>query len=123
MSIEENKSIALRMLNEAVGQGRMEVMDELLADKYVWHGPAGMVFEGREELNFSTWNRYSHKERAKKIQESWEEVEEREMPPWFYVPLHPEARLSDEDLAVLRAWGAQQVFLQEDEEDHDDDSD
>ncbi len=81
------------------------------------------VHEGREELNFSTWNRYSHKERAKKIQESWEEVEEREMPPWFYVPLHPEARLSDEDLAVLRAWGAQQVFLQEDEEDHDDDSD
>ena len=26
------------------------------------------------------------------------------MPLWYYVPLHPDARLSDADLAALRAW-------------------
>lgn len=51
------------------------------------------VHEGREELNFSTLNRYSTKQRLKKLKESREEVEEAEMPPWLYVPLHPDARL------------------------------
>ena len=62
------------------------------------------VSEAREHLNFSTWNAYDAKERAENLEEAWEEVEEGEMPLWFYVPLHPEARLSDEDKAVLRAW-------------------
>ena len=62
------------------------------------------VQEGREELNFSTWNRYSAKQRVKKINESWEEIEEGEMPPWFYVPLHPEGRLANQERDRLRAW-------------------
>jgi hypothetical protein len=62
------------------------------------------VREGREELNFSTWNRLASKKQVKAMQESWEEVEEGEMPPWFYLPPHPEARLSPEDREVLRAW-------------------
>ena len=62
------------------------------------------VHEAREEMNFSTWNAYDAKERAKKLEEVWEEVDEGEMPLWFYVPLHPEARLSDEDKSALRAW-------------------
>ena len=72
------------------------------------------VKEGREELNFSTWNRYDGKQRSKKIKESWKEVEEKEMPPWFYIPLHPEARLSDRDRQILRAWAGAQPS-----EDHD----
>ena len=64
------------------------------------------VAEGREELNFSTWNRYTQKKRDKIIKEIWEEVEEGEMPPWFYLPLHPDARLSENDHSVLRAWAA-----------------
>ncbi len=62
------------------------------------------VHEGREELNFSTWNRRSPKAQAKALHECWEEVEEGEMPLWFYVPLHPEARLSPQDMAVLKSW-------------------
>jgi hypothetical protein len=62
------------------------------------------VHEGREELNFSTWNRYSPKKRNKFIKEIWEEVQEGEMPPWFYLPLHPEASLSDQDRKALREW-------------------
>jgi hypothetical protein len=62
------------------------------------------VGEGREELNFSTWNRYNQKKRDKIMKEIWEEVQEGEMPPWFYLPLHPEARISESDRTVLRAW-------------------
>jgi len=29
------------------------------------------------------------------------------MPPWFYLPLHPGARLSEGDRAVLRDWAAE----------------
>ena len=76
------------------------------------------VREGQKELNFSTWNRYSQKTRDKKIKEIWEEVEEGEMPPWFYLPLHPESRLSDNDRAVLRAWAASVPSVSEDGKDH-----
>jgi hypothetical protein len=31
-------------------------------------------------------------------------VEEGEMPPWFYLPPHPEARITEADMAILRAW-------------------
>jgi len=68
------------------------------------------VHEGREELNFSTWNRYSPKKRNKFIKEIWEEIEEGEMPPWFYLPLHPEGSLSDQDRTLLRDW-TKSVFL------------
>lgn len=77
------------------------------------------VREGREELNFSTWNRYKPKQRAKKIKETWEEVEEGEMPPWFYLPLHPEARVSDRDRQVLRDWAAAQPSTDHEEDDDD----
>jgi len=62
------------------------------------------VSEAREHLNFSTWNRYDASERRELREEVWEEVEEGEMPLWFYTPLHPEARLSDADRATLRNW-------------------
>jgi hypothetical protein len=62
------------------------------------------VHAGRDELNFSTWNRLSTREQVEAMHESWEEVEEGEMPPWFYLPPHPEARLTPADMAVLRAW-------------------
>jgi hypothetical protein len=62
------------------------------------------VDEAREHVDFSAWNRYDPPKRAKQLEEIWEEVEEGEMPLWFYVLLHPEARLSDEDRAVLRRW-------------------
>jgi hypothetical protein len=65
------------------------------------------VQEGRAELNFSTWNQYSTQEQVKKLKESWEEVDEGEMPPWYYLPAHRDARLSAEDRALLRQWALQ----------------
>ena len=49
------------------------------------------VREGRAELNFSTWNQYSTQRQVKKLQESWKEVNEGDMPPWYkYPPAKPE---------------------------------
>lgn len=62
------------------------------------------VREGREALNFSTWNRYDTKHRLELLEESWEEVGEGEMPPWFYLPSHRDAKLSERDKSLLRTW-------------------
>jgi hypothetical protein len=66
------------------------------------------VREGREELNFSTWDQYGTKQQVKKLGESFEEVAEGEMPPWFYLPAHRDAVLSPQDIAALRNWAAAQ---------------
>lgn len=62
------------------------------------------VHEGREALNLSTWNQYTTKQQLEKLTESWDEVAEGGMPPWIYLPPHPDARLSADDRAALRAW-------------------
>jgi len=62
------------------------------------------VQEGRAELNFSTWHRYSTQQQVKKLQESWKEVSEGEMPPWYYLPVHRDGRLSDDDRTLLEQW-------------------
>jgi hypothetical protein len=64
------------------------------------------VNEGRAALNFSTWNQLSANKQTEAMRESWEEVGEGKMPTWYYVALHPEARLSPADQSVLRAWSA-----------------
>ncbi|MCA9000565.1 MAG: heme-binding domain-containing protein [Planctomycetes bacterium] len=64
------------------------------------------VEEGREHVNFSEWDKVSAKKRAKIIEECWEEVEEGEMPLAIYKPLHPEAKLTAEDLEALKGWAA-----------------
>jgi hypothetical protein len=54
------------------------------------------VDQGRRRFNLSDWG-----------QRSWdgdrmaEAVSEGEMPPWFYLPLHPQARLSDGEKQAL----------------------
>jgi hypothetical protein len=62
------------------------------------------VREGREELNFQTWSRYTAKRQRKLLKETLEEVDEGKMPLWFYLPLHPEARLSAADRDRLGRW-------------------
>ena len=47
------------------------------------------VHEGRRELNFSVWGRYSPGIRQKKLREIAQTIAEGEMPPWYYVyPMH-----------------------------------
>ena len=54
------------------------------------------TLEGRSKLNFSEWNRPQ-----KDAKDAAEEVEKGEMPLWFYVPLHPEAKLTAAEKAQL----------------------
>jgi mono/diheme cytochrome c family protein len=53
---------------------------------------------GRRHLNFSEWNQPQR--HAKDVVE---QTESGEMPPWFYLPTHPEARLTPAERAALVA--------------------
>ncbi len=67
------------------------------------------VKKGRAHMNFSEWGDSDEKERAIDKENSWEEVEKGEMPPWFYLPMHPAARLNDQKKAVLKEWFLKKV--------------
>lgn len=62
------------------------------------------VTEGREELNFSTWNDDTPEQRAKHLAQTVHELEEGDMPPLTYRLMHPEARLSPDEVASLQQW-------------------
>jgi hypothetical protein len=62
------------------------------------------VKDGRKHLNFSEWATYQPERQAKKRKEIAEEVGDGEMPMAIYVPLHPEAKLSDADKKLLVDW-------------------
>ena len=62
------------------------------------------VHEARDHLNFSTWQIYDEDERIDNLEEMWEEIEEGNMPLWYYLPLHPEANLDDRERKLLHEW-------------------
>jgi heme-binding protein len=65
------------------------------------------VKEGRREVNFSTWENYDARRRTRKLNEIAKEVREGDMPPWYYTPIHPEAKLSAGDRDKIINWTAQ----------------
>ena len=76
---------------------------------YAYVAPASWLLawdvnDARKHLDFTGWNGYDAKERRDKLEEAWEEIHEGNMPLWFYLPLHPEARLSQADKDRLREW-------------------
>jgi hypothetical protein len=62
------------------------------------------VNDGRRHLNFSEWAAYDRSKAAKKMQEIDEEVSIKAMPLSSYTLLHPEARLSDQERALVSDW-------------------
>jgi len=71
------------------------------------------VDEGREHFDVSEWGRAkNHGDEAAEM------VREGEMPPWFYLPAHPEARLSDAEKDELLR-GLVATFGDEEAEEHD----
>jgi len=60
--------------------------------------------EGREELNFSDWGTFTKKRRDHKLEEMIEEVEANEMPLPSYRYLHWDAKLDDQQIALLKKW-------------------
>lgn len=62
------------------------------------------VKDGRKHLNFSEWNLISLSKREKIMEEIWEEVEAGEMPMGTYVIMHPEAKLTADELRDIGIW-------------------
>lgn len=62
------------------------------------------VKAGRGQLNFSRWTEYNPFDRAGMLDKVCAMVTEGKMPLWPYRLLHPEARLSETDVAELCAW-------------------
>lgn len=64
----------------------------------------GHVAEGRESLNFSTWDTYPPDRAAHKLEEVVEMVEEGSMPLSSYIRMHPGADLTVEEREQILAW-------------------
>lgn len=62
------------------------------------------VEAGREQLNFSAWGDYDKSRMMDKLDGIDTEVKDGEMPISMYLPLHPEAKLSESDKKILVDW-------------------
>ena len=69
------------------------------------------VDEGREHFNVSTWGT----QKKNKGDEAAKELKSGDMPPWFYLPTHPEARLTKEQTQELIT-GLEKTFGKDDED-------
>jgi len=59
---------------------------------------------GREELNFSEWNKLDESKMEKKKKEIIEEISRDTMPMPIYLITHPSAKLSEGDKLLLKNW-------------------
>lgn len=62
------------------------------------------VNEGRENLNFSEWGRYTQSDVDGLLKQMCREVRAEVMPLSSYTPLHPGSKLSTEDVKTLCDW-------------------
>jgi len=62
------------------------------------------VKNGREELNFSEWNKLDESKMEKKKKEIIEEISRDTMPMPIYLITHSTAKLSEEDKLLLKNW-------------------
>ncbi len=65
------------------------------------------VNEGRADVNYSEWAGYPPDRQLKLLKETCKEMEEREMPPAYYLPTHKHARLTPTDVETVCAWTRQ----------------
>jgi hypothetical protein len=71
------------------------------------------VEEAQTELNFVKWNEFTRKRKLRKTEEIIEQIDNGEMPPKSYLLLHPDSKLSTEDISELKNWS--EKILNEDE--------
>jgi hypothetical protein len=62
------------------------------------------VNEGRQNLNFSEWGRYTKRDTDGLLKQICQEVKAGAMPLSSYTPLHPGSKLSAEDKKTLCDW-------------------
>ena len=68
---------------------------------------ANDVKEGRREVNFSAWEKNDQRRKTRKLKEIANQVEKGDMPLWYYLPLHPDAKLSPADRELILKWAKQ----------------
>ncbi len=66
------------------------------------------IDDGRRELNFSIFNTYKPKRKAKKLEEICEQVEAKEMPLPSYLWIHWDSALKDTEAKALCEWAKQE---------------
>ena len=62
------------------------------------------VDTGRKDLNLSEWGRLPPDRQDKKLRQICDEVSDGMMPLSSYLPMHPQARLSEQDKRTLCDW-------------------
>ncbi len=62
------------------------------------------VVEGRKHVNFTEWDKVPADKKNRKLWGIVKETKGGDMPPWFYLPMHSAAKLSDADKALLEKW-------------------
>lgn len=62
------------------------------------------INEGKSELNFSEFGKYSLRRQYRKLEEINEEVKENKMPLSSYTLIHRDATLNDEKKILLATW-------------------
>jgi hypothetical protein len=62
------------------------------------------VKKGRAHMNMSEWEDDDPEAMHLDMENSWDEISEGNMPPWFYLPMHPKAILSDKEKEILKGW-------------------
>ncbi len=67
---------------------------------------ASDVNDGRRRMNFSEWGAYPPQKTNKLLGEICKEVQEGDMPPFQYRPMHPGSRLTQEDQQQVCQWVA-----------------
>lgn len=62
------------------------------------------VKKGRAHMNMSEWTDDDKDTMQIDLENSWDEIAEGNMPPWFYLPMHPNAYLTDKEKQILKGW-------------------
>jgi hypothetical protein len=71
------------------------------------------VSRGRSAINFSTWNRYGFQMRDKIKKEIITDVEQKRMPPKFYMFLHFDSILSPEERVLVKSWAENSSYMED----------
>lgn len=112
--VNENDIIEAMQINAGMSSMLKSACYDCHSDqpRYPWYASVAPISwnigkhieEGRDELNFSKWGTYSAKRRDHKLEEMIEEVEGDKMPLPNYVRMHKEAKLSEEQVQMLKTW-------------------
>ena len=67
------------------------------------------VKEGRQNLNFSAWGSYVGNDRLLKLRAIIREMQDGDMPPWYYSIVHGESRLNQRERDHIKTWAAAEL--------------